>query len=105
VVSGKGAFTVLAGAGFTAIALAVLIGFEEANGILMSISAGLLVAAPAAVLARIASLPTLTGDERRQWLRALTGRRALQAWSVYLAASDERAALQQLARRPPGDGA
>ena len=77
-------FSLLAGTGFVALAVAVLMGFEEANGTLLLVSAVLLLAAPASVLGRVAFARDLTPDEKRRWLRALTGRRALHAWSAYL---------------------
>jgi hypothetical protein len=77
-------FSLLAGTGFVALALAVLMGFEEANGAMLFVSTLLLVAAPAVVLGRVAFSHDLTRDEKRAWLRAMTGRRALHAWSSYL---------------------
>lgn len=102
--SSKAAFQVLAGAGFIALAVTVLIGFEQANGVMLLASAWLLIAAPAAVLAGLVRSPRLNREQKRQWLKALTGRRALQAWSAYLASSDHRAVLRRLAR-PARDGA
>ncbi len=86
-------FSLLAGTGFVALALAVLFGFEEANGTLLLVSAVLLLAAPAVVLGRVALARDLTRDQKRRRLRALTGRRALHAWSAYLRrpASERRA--------------
>jgi hypothetical protein len=78
------AFTLLAGIGVVALSLALLFGFEEANRLLLWVAAALLVAAPAAVLGRLVTSPTLTRKQKRAWLRALFGRRALRAWSLYL---------------------
>ena len=90
-------FSLLAGAGFVALAFAVLMGFEEANGTLLLVSAILLLAAPLSVLGRVALARDLTRDEKRRRLRALTGRHALNVWSAYLG----RAAAQH---RPPAPG-
>ncbi len=77
-------FSLLAGTGFVALAFTVLIGFEEANGLMFLVSTVLLLAAPAAVLGRIALTHDFTREQKRTWLRAMTGRRAPQAWSAYL---------------------
>ena len=78
------AFTMLAGTGVVALSLALLFGFEEANRLLLWVAAMLLLAAPAVVLGRLAMSPRLTRKQKRAWLRALFGRRALRAWSLYL---------------------
>jgi hypothetical protein len=89
-------FVLLTAAGFVALAITVIFGFEEANGMMLLIASLLLFAAPAAVLVQLTFTHDLTSEEKRLWLRALTGRRALQAWSVYLGCSDRRRALSQL---------
>ena len=86
----------LTGAGFVTLSGTVLIGFEEADPIMLLVSAGLLAVVPAIVLGRVSFGSELTRDEKRRWLRALTGRRAMQAWSVYLTSTDRRAALSRL---------
>ena len=77
-------FTLLAGAGFVMLAFTVLVGFEEANSTMLLVATLLLVAAPAAVLGHVAFAHDLTREQKRTWLRAMTGRRALHAWSAYL---------------------
>ena len=98
VVDMKG-FVALTAAGFVVLAVTVIVGFEEANGTMLLVSSLLLFAAPAAVLAQVTFTHDLTREEKRLWLRALGGRRALKAWSVYLACSDRRGALSQLATK------
>lgn len=93
-------FTLLTIAGAAVLALTVFIGFEEPNGLLLLISAILMFAAPVAMFAHLALTDELSPVEKRIWLRALTGRRALVAFSVYLTCADRRAALDGLTPAP-----
>jgi hypothetical protein len=77
------AFALLIAAGFVALLLAVVAGFEEADGTLLLVAAIFLLAAPAVFL-QVMIARDLTRDQKRAWLRALTGRRALLAWSACL---------------------
>lgn len=71
--------------GMIGVAIAVLLGFEEAPSGLFLISALCVFAAPAVLLSHLWLTKTMTSAEKHTWLRALTGRRALQAASAYIA--------------------
>ena len=75
--------------GMVGVALAVLIGFEEAPRDLFLLSALCVFAAPAVLLSHLWLTKTITPAEKRAWLRALTGRRALHAASAYIAKQQE----------------
>jgi hypothetical protein len=98
-------FMLLTAAGFVALAGAVVFGFEQANGTMLLVSSLLLFAGPAAILAQVTFTHALSREEKRLWLRALTGRRALRAWSLYLASADRRGALSQLTPKAAGGDA
>lgn len=78
-------------AGMIGVALAVILGFEEADRSLLIASALCMFAAPVAVSLHFAFSKQLTPAQRRAWLRAFTGRHGLEAVSAYLAASSRRA--------------
>lgn len=94
-------FALLTIAGAAALAMTVFLGFEEPNALLLLVSAMLLCAAPAAMLSHLATTDELTREEKRIWLRALIGRHALSAWSVYLTSTDRREAIGRPAHSAP----
>ncbi len=94
-------FALLTIVGIVAMAVTILLGFEEPNGILLLFSSILLLTAPAAMLAHLALTHELRPGEKRIWLRALTGRRAPAAWSVYLTCSNRREAIGRLTEPSP----
>ena len=94
-------FTLLTIAGAATLALTVFIGFEEPNELLLLISAIFMFASPVAMFAHLAMTDELSQAEKRIWLRALIGRRALAAWSVYMTCADRRAALDGLTQPAP----
>jgi hypothetical protein len=71
--------------GMIGVVVAVLLGFEEAPRGLFLVSALCVFAAPAVLLSHLWLTKTMTGAEKRTWLRALTGRRAMHAASAYIA--------------------
>jgi hypothetical protein len=87
--------------GGAALALTVTIGFEEPNGNLLLVSSILMFAAPAAILVHLAFTDELTHEEKRIWLRGLTGRHALAACSVYLTCDNRRDAIERLTQSAP----
>jgi len=87
--------------GAVAMAVTMLLGFEEPNGILLLVSSILLFAAPVAMLAHLALTHELTAEEKRIWFRALTGRRALAACSMYLSGGNRREAIGRLTQPSP----
>lgn len=75
--------------GMIGVVIALVLGFEEPpNGLLM-VSALCVFAAPAVLLSHLWLTKTITPAEKRAWLRALTGRRALHAASAYIAKQQE----------------
>ena len=94
-------FALLTVVGVVAMAVTLLLGFEEPNGILLLISSILLFTAPVAILTHLALTHELTPGEKRFWLRALVGRRAPAAWSAYLTCRNRRDAIGQLTRPSP----
>ena len=93
------AFGVISVAGMIGLALAVILGFEKADTSLLVISAIAMFVAPVGVVLHFLFTKELTPGDRRLWLRAFTGRRGLDALSVYLSATDRRAAVVQLRER------
>lgn len=70
--------------GLVSLAVTVAIGFEEPNRTMLVASAGLLLAAPLAVVTHVALTHHLTRVRRRTWLGAFMGPRAISAMSDYL---------------------
>jgi hypothetical protein len=85
-------------AGLTFFCLTVLLGFEEPNAWLLLIAASLALVAPVVVLAHLAFTRELSREEKRMWVRELTGVSAAPALADYLRASDHRTALAQRLR-------
>ena len=85
-----------------AMAVTMLLGFEEPNGILLLVSSILMFTTPVAMLAHLALTHELTPGEKRIWLRALIGRRAPAAWSAYLTCHNRRDAIGRLTQPSPG---
>ena len=75
--------------GMIGVALAVMLGFEEAPRGLFLVSALFVFAAPAVLLSHLWLTKTISAAEKRAWVRALTGRRALHAVSAYIAKQEE----------------
>jgi hypothetical protein len=92
-----GAFTAASLLGLGILAMTLMIGFEEANGSLLVVSAVLIFATPAAMLVHLALTKELTAQEKRMWIRGLTGPRAASVFSSYLTSDDRRAAATTLA--------
>jgi hypothetical protein len=86
--------------GFVSLALAFVFGFETPNPVLLMIG-GLVFVAPLMVLGHAATTRALTSQEKRYWLRELTGAAVLSAMSEYMASSD----LRESARRRAEDAA
>jgi hypothetical protein len=87
--------TVLFVCAMAGLLLTALFGFEEPNNILLLLSSGLLLTAIAAVFIHLAVNRQLTRSQKHIWLRHLTGRRALFAWTEYLTCNDLPAAARQ----------
>ena len=71
--------------GMIGVVIALVLGFEEPPEGLFLVSALCVFAAPAVMLSHLWLTKTITPAEKRAWLRALTGRRALHAASAYIA--------------------
>jgi hypothetical protein len=84
--------TVLFVCAMAGLLLTGVFGFETPNERLLILSSGLLLTALVAVLMHVALTGTLTPQQKRVWLRQLTGRRAASAWGEYLTCADPRAA-------------
>jgi hypothetical protein len=74
----------LAFLGLVLLTITVLFGFEEPNATLVVLSAVLLLSAPVGLLAHLATSPTLTRVEKREWLRKFTSRRWTSSLLDYL---------------------
>jgi Mn2+/Fe2+ NRAMP family transporter len=95
------AFALSSAAGIVGLALTAFLGFEEPDTTLVVVSSVLLFAAPVAMLVHLSLTRELTRQEKRIWLRQLTGRRAARAFSEYLTSQDRRATARRLARPSP----
>jgi len=93
------AAAVLSVVGVVGLAITALAGFEEPNNTLLLVSTLLVLAAPAAMLVHLAVTSELTPEEKRAWIRALTGSRAPRVFSEYLTCSDRRATARSLAEK------
>jgi len=91
--------TTLAGAlsllGLAGLVLTCVLGFETPNTALLATSVALMCAAPLAVLWHLAETDTLTTEEKRLWVRELTGAEALTAISEYVTSLDLRASARR----------
>ena len=81
-----GAITFL---GMIGVALAVVLGFEEAPDGLFLISALCLFAAPIVLFLHLWLTKTMSRLEKRSWLKAFASRRALQAAADYVARQEQ----------------
>jgi len=70
-------------AGLAGVAATCVLGFEEPNLAMLSLSAALLLSGPIALALHLSMTRELSANEKRLWLRGLTGRRAGWAWSAY----------------------
>jgi hypothetical protein len=84
--------------GLVGMVLAIVVGFEEPNDLLLLTSAVLMFAAPVGVLGHLWVTKSLTAAEKRAWVRHFTSNRAANAFSIYLTAPDRRTALAQLTK-------
>lgn len=75
--------------GMIGVVIALVLGFEEPPEGLLLLSALCVFAAPAVLLTHLWLTKTIPPAEKRAWLRALTGRRALHAASAYIAKQQE----------------
>ena len=86
--------------GLVSLLLTLVFGFESPNTTLLATGA-LTFAAPLAVLWHFVATRTLTTEEKRLWMRELTGAEALWAMSEYMTSPD----LRESARRRAADAA
>jgi hypothetical protein len=91
------ALAILSVFGTVGLCLTALFGFEEPNSTLLLVSSLLVLAAPVAMLVHLVLTRELTRQERRIWIRELTGPRAPWAFSDYLISDDRSAAARRLA--------
>jgi hypothetical protein len=70
------ALAVLSLVGIVGLGLTALFGFEKPNSMLLLASSVLVLAAPVTMLVHLCTTRELTRQERRIWIRALTGPRA-----------------------------
>src|SRR5688572_17297117 len=82
--------------GIVGLGLTALFGFEKPNSMLLLASSVLVLAAPAAMLVHLCTTRELTRQERRIWIRALTGPRAPWAFSDYASSDDRGATARRL---------
>jgi len=92
-----GALAILSLFGIVGLGLMALFGFEQPNSLLLLVSSVLVLAAPVGVLVHLVVTRELTREEKRVWIRALTGPRAPWALSDYLACGDRPAAARRFA--------
>lgn len=90
--------------GVVGLGLTAMVGFEEPNDMLLLFSSVLILAVPVVMLVHLGMTTELTAEEKRLWVRELTGLHAISAFSDYLASRDRRATIKQrtdeaLARR------
>jgi hypothetical protein len=93
-------FTALSVCGMGGLAAIGLLGFEEPDTTLLLISSAFVFAAPIAVLVHLGFTRELTREEKRIWIRELTGRQAPWAFSNYLTSEHRRATARRLADAP-----
>jgi hypothetical protein len=91
------ALPLLSTLGLAGLVVTVLVGFEEPDDTLLHLSSVAVVLPVLAAFVHLGLTRELTGDEKRAWLRELTGRRAVWAWSSYLTCADRREAAERLA--------
>jgi hypothetical protein len=91
------ALAILSLFGTVGLCLTALFGFEEPNSTLLLISSAFVLAAPVTMLVHLTFTRELTRQERRLWIRALTGPRAPWAFSDYLTSEDRPATARRLA--------
>jgi len=82
--------------GIVGLGLTALFGFEQPNSMLLLASSGLVLAGPVAMLVHLCTTRQLTRQERRLWIRALTGPRAPWALSDYVSSDDRGATARRL---------
>lgn len=92
-----GVFIALSFFGMAGLAVMVIVGFEEPNNTLLLFSSVLIFAAPIAILAHLSVTKELTRQEKRIWIRELTGPRAPWVFTAYLTCHDRRATAESLA--------
>jgi hypothetical protein len=83
--------------GTVGLGLTALLGFEKPSNTLLLVFSVLVLAAPVAMLVHLSATRELTREEKRIWIRELTGPRAPWAFSDYVASSDRRATAGRLA--------
>lgn len=82
--------------GLAGIVVTVVLGFEEPDSTLLALSGLALVLPVLGAFTHLAVTRELASDEKRAWLRELTGSQALSAWSTYLTCRDRREAAKKL---------
>ncbi len=91
-----GVLTLLSLAGIVGLGLTALFAFEKPNSMLLLVSSLLVLATPVAMLVHLGVTRELTRDEKRIWIRELTGPRAPWAFSDYVISDDRRATARRL---------
>jgi hypothetical protein len=91
------ALAVLSLFGIVGLGLTALFGFETPNNMLLLVSSVLVLAAPVVMLVHLCTTRELTRQEKRIWIRALTGPRAPWAFSDYVSSDDRAATARRLA--------
>jgi hypothetical protein len=84
--------------------LMATLAFEEPNHALLLVSSLLVFAAPIAAALHLVVTRELSRQEKRIWIRQLTGRRAPWAFSDYLTSPDRRATARRLAEETATQG-
>ena len=92
-----GALAVLSLFGVVGLALTGLFAFEKPNSMLLLVSSALVLATPVAMLVHLSATRELTREEKRIWIRELTGPRAPWAFSDYVISDDRPATARRLA--------
>ena len=91
-----GALTLLSLAGIVGLGLTALLAFEKPNSMLLLVSSLLVLATPVAMLVHLSATRELTREEKRIWIRQLTGPRAPWAFSEYVTSDDRPATARRL---------
>jgi hypothetical protein len=94
-----GIFWALSLLGLAGLVLTCLLGFETPNTALLATSVTLMLTALLVVLWHLAETRTLTTEEKRLWIRELTGAASFAALSEYLTSPDLSVSARRRADR------
>ena len=88
--------------GLLALAVNVVLSFEDPHGGMLLASGLLLLVAPLGVLVHLGVTRELTRAEKRTWIAGLTGRQGMAFFAAYFEGSGRRIAMERLASEAHG---